>query len=213
MNDKKDNYNEDEELIILVKESNEAATDVLYNKYYYIIPLIIKKYRNILYSLEIDMHELTEEAIITLINAITSYSSNKTANLKTYINLCIERKIRSIISKKKNDKTNLQDNALSLDYNYKEDYQTLKNFISDNNKNNPETLLTQEENYIKFIQIIEQNLSKKEKIVLEQLLNGLSNKEISEILDIDYKKINNTISRIRKKISNVIQNNKKVFDN
>lgn len=199
----------DSELLFLISENNDNAKDMLYKKYDYIIDIYMKKYKKIAYVLNIDFNDFRQEALIAFTDAINSYKETDSSKLETYISRCVQNRIRTIINRYASIKNRMVSDALSLDYVYKEHDSSLKDFISDNNKFNPLNNITEKENYKILLDKIDSSLSNHEKEVYNLLINGLNYQEISNVLELSPKNIDNTIQRIRNKVKNIIEQIKK----
>ena len=149
---------EDEKLLKLALNDNEEAKNALYEKYKYIIDILIKKYRVIAFSLGIDIHELEQEAMYAFSDAIHSFDDKKKVKLSTFITVCIDRRIKKVLKKYSGEKAKLLNSFYSLDYDYEEGM-TLKDMISDE-KTDPLYNLTLKEDYEELIKKIEESLSK-----------------------------------------------------
>jgi len=64
---------QDNELINLVNEKNEDASDLLFEKYGYIADIIVNKYKKGAYYLSIDLNELKQEALVGFSDALVCY--------------------------------------------------------------------------------------------------------------------------------------------
>lgn len=200
------NYNDfnDSELCMLIKENNEDAKDIMYAKYNYIISSIIKKYLSIIKKLNLDYHDVYQEAMFGFLDAIDKYDENKDASLKTFISLCVTRRINAAIIKASRLKRKAEQEALSIDYIYDDSNLSLQELISDNNKNNPLEQMTKIEEINYKINLIKEVLSPKEEEVFNLLLNDLDYKQIAIILNTTPKSIDNAIQRIKAKVRKVI---------
>ena len=136
----------EEEIISLALENNEDARNIIYDKYKYIVEIMLRKYNKASFSLGIDLSELEQEAFYAFSDALNSYRDDKNAKLSTFITLCIDRRLKKIIRKYSGEKAKLLNNTFSLDYDYDEEGSTLKDYISDEQKNDPLLNLTNEEN-------------------------------------------------------------------
>ena len=96
----------DYELIMLYRENDEQAKNILYLKYKYIINLIIKKYSKYLIMANIDYQEIYSECSVAFSDALKSFQDDKDASLPTFITLCIERKMHTVIRKFTREKYN-----------------------------------------------------------------------------------------------------------
>ncbi len=193
----------DDELIMMIRESNEDAKDVIYNKYRYIVGYMIKKYKNIALKLGIELKDLNQEALVGFSDALLNFNSNSNASLKTFISLCVERRLRAFLIKASRKKNLMLNEALSLEHEYK-DFTTLADLISDNNENNPLTKLTRSERYNDLVNSIYNDLSQNEKDVLSLMLEGMNYTDIASILNISLKSVDTTIQRIKNKVKSTL---------
>ena len=83
---------QDEELTLMVNENNEDAKNALFEKYSYIIDIIIAKYKKTIYALNIDMSEIRQDAMVAFSDALVRFSSSKETSLPTFITVGVERK-------------------------------------------------------------------------------------------------------------------------
>lgn len=181
------------------KETYDDALDLLYEKYKYIIDVLINKYKRVFLALNIDIEEVKQEANLGFSYAIHNYDETKNATLSTFITLVVERKIRHIIKKYETIKSRVESETISLNGN---DSNNLENYIGD------ETYepLKRVENIdtIKYINNeVKTLLSNKELEVYNLLKEGLNYQEIAKILNKTPKQIDNTIQRIRIKLKNI----------
>ena len=80
----------DSELEFYLHDNNEDAVDIVYEKYKYIIDVLISKYRRVFYALNIDIDEVKQEANLAFSGAIYSYNQDKDTSMSTFITLCVE---------------------------------------------------------------------------------------------------------------------------
>src|SRR5574344_2781816 len=199
-----EDYN-DEELVLLINENSEDAKDILFNKYYYIIDIYIKKYKTMAYTLGVDIKDLTQEGMLGFADALNRYQDNKDSSLKSFISICVERRIQTAITKASRHKNQILNSALSLEHIYSCFETSLANIISDNNKNNPLEKMTKEEDYQSLLDQITDSLSDNEVDVYNLMLNGLTYQEIATILNTNPKSIDNSIQRIKRKIKKILK--------
>ncbi len=195
-------YN-DVELVHLVNENNEEAKDMLYNKYKYIIDIIMSKYKKVFYVLGMDQAEVRQEAMLAFTDALVSYSSEKEASIPTFISLVIERKIQNCIRKADTIKNKKNNQNYSLDYEYESFNKPLKDIIGDPNSD-PFIKVQGLEAYNELVAKINGILSPLEHEVYKLLINGFSYQDIAKILHREPKQIDNTIQRVRSKIRDLL---------
>ena len=193
----------DDELVMMVRESNDEAKDIIYKKYRYLVNYMVKKYRNIALKLGVELKDLNQEALVGFSDALLNFDSNNDASLKTFISLCVERRLHSFLLKASRKKNLMLNEALSLEHEYK-DFTTLADLISDNNENNPLTKLTRNERYNDLISSIYNDLSQNEKDVLSLMLDGINYNDIASILNMSLKSVDNTIQRIKNKVKSTL---------
>lgn len=194
----------DNEAIMLVAEKDEDAKNLLYEKYNYIIDLVLKKYESAIKILQIDRKEIHSEALYGFSDALNCYNPDKDASLATFITLCIERRVMKIIKKFNTNQIKFDKESYSLDYTYDEFGMTLVDMISDNQKNDPLVNLSDEENIKEIIDNINKSLSEFEQEVFKYMLQGLKYNDIAKILDKEPKQIDNTIQRVKNKAKLIV---------
>lgn len=197
------NY-DDNELVFLVKENNEEAKDILYEKYSYIIDIIIKKYLNMAHTLGVEYNDLHQEALIGLVDAINCFDDSKNASLKTFISLCVERKLVGAIKRAGRIKNKIIYDSWSLEHQYSQYDQPLKDIISDNNENNPLVNIEKEESVNELVTNIKKELSDSEYEVFSLMISGLNYTQIATLLDKQPKQIDNAIQRIKNKVKKIL---------
>lgn len=199
------NYKEysDDELLSLIKEESEEAKDILYEKYKYIIDIIIRKYTVKAKMLNIEYNDLYQEALLGFSDAINRYNDNR-SSFRTFITICVDRRLQVVIKKASSLKNKLMNESLSLEYSYS-DKQSLMEIISDENKNNPLNNLEMDESYLSLIKVIKKQLSSSEKEVFSLLINNYNYQEIAQILNKDIKQVDNAIQRIKSKVKNLLE--------
>ncbi len=197
MTDKYISYT-DEDLITLIKEGDQEATEYLVKKYY---PLVIKSTRT-MFLIGADDEDLTQEGLIGLFKAIQSYDSNNDASFFTFAQLCIKRQIYSAVKASNREKHSPLNGYISF-YSSTNDneVQLIENLEADNNTN-PEIVILNQETTERINELLSSHLSKMEQMVLPLYLEGMSFKDIAQKLGKSTKSIDNAVSRIRDKVKN-----------
>lgn len=195
----------DNEVVNMVCD-NEEATDLLYEKYKYIIYILLSKYRAVLKYHNLDVLEVRQDAIIAFMDAINNYNQEKNASLPTFITICVNRKIQNVIRKSSTIKETVLRESFSLDYTYGDDDETTLADIIIEENSNPELKVINKENYNILVSKIDESLSPFEKEVFDLMINSFQTEEISKLLNEPVKKIYNTTHRIRDKIKKLLEN-------
>ena len=194
----------DSELIMLYREDDEDAKNMLFYKYKFIIDILIKKYGNWLSSLKVDYQELYSECAVGFSDALFSFQEDKDSSLPTFITLCVERRINGVIRKYSRDKYKVLQDTYSLDFLYDEKNAALIDTISDESTHDPLKNMSEQEEYEELIHQIEKVLTKQEYEVFALKSRGFDYQEIAHILERNPKQIDNTIQRIKTKIKNLL---------
>ncbi len=191
----------DEELLSLISEGDQEATEYLLNKY---IPLVKKSIRT-LYLIGADTEDLIQEGMIGLFKAIQNYRKNASASFYTFAKLCIDRQIYSAI-KASNRKKHSPLNSYISFYSKNGDAESeLIDNLEAGNESNPEQIILARENAANFEALLNANLSRLEKDVLPLYLDGKSYADIAATLNKSQKSIDNAVQRIREKARRLLQ--------
>ena len=202
----------DFELLSMIQENSEDAKDVLFEKYQYIINIVVKKYKKMANRLNIEYSDLYQEALLAFVDAVKKYKDDKETSLPTFISLCVERRLQVIIQKASRMKNKILADSLSLEHPYDHFKQPLMYIIGDNNANNPLKNILLEEDYMELSHQIQKTLSISEDEVYSLMLAGLAYNEIAIILDKDPKQVDNSIQRIRNKVKKIIEQRVKKYN-
>ena len=151
------------------------------------------------------MNDLIQEGMIGLTQAINDFKEQKNVQFQTFANLCIDRKIFSFIRNITRDKHRLLNESISIDASYSSTGKPLIEMLFDENNINPEEIFIEREAKYELFNKIDEKLSKSEKEVFDLRMQGFSYKEISELLNITTKAVDGTLSRIKNKITNILE--------
>lgn len=197
-------YNESDSFLVdMICESNEDVGNTLYKKYESMIEYIVRKYVKTATKLGLDYNDLMQEANVAFTDAINNYDQEKEASLKTFISLCVERKLINIIEKSKTQKSKILLESLSLDYDYNNEGLPLKDVIGDVSSD-PLIKYSEKESMNLLKDMIKDNLSELEVEVFSYMINGLNYTEIASLLDKSPKQIDNTMQRVRGKVKSLL---------
>ncbi|MCM1179132.1 MAG: sigma-70 family RNA polymerase sigma factor [Clostridium sp.] len=190
----------DENLILLIREGNQDATEYLLKKY---SPLVKKSIRT-LYLIGADTEDLSQEGMIGLFKAIQNYEAGRDATFYTYAKICIDRQIYSAIKASNRKKHSPLNSYISLYANIGESEAELIDNLEAGNDSNPEHIVLDRENTSLFQQKLEAKLSKLEREVLHQYMQGKSYADIGAVLGKPAKSIDNAVQRIREKVKKIL---------
>jgi len=195
------------ELVDMVSET-DMAKDILLKKYYPLVTKIAKRYAPIVKNKGIEQNDLIQEGLIGLSEAIRDYQNCKDAKFITFANLCIEREMQTAIAKAHRNKQQVLNKSVSIDAINNEGDSYYMNVINVDTPDPMESLVTHEDNLM-IKQIIRDNLSDLENQIFELKLANFTNREIAELLDIPYKKVDNSLQRLKTKVQIILKEREK----
>lgn len=182
----------DEELIHLIREGNEGAMDSLIQRYISLAEIIASKYPNA----PIERDDLIQEGMFGFLNGVYNYDFTLSASPKTYIEICIERKIINAIRKCSRKKDFPPENIVPFEEEYVD--------LAFPNNDTPESSLIAKEQVNDLTTLIEENLSTLEVTVFRLHMTGYSYSQIAKKLKRSPKSIDNTLQRIRNKLNKLV---------
>ena len=194
----------DYEILNLISEDNEDATELMYTKYQPLITKTAKKFLKYTKGSGLELNDLVQEGMIGLNKAIDTYQDTKEASFYTYAKNCIEKKLISQTIAAKRLKHQALNNAVSIDATFENSTASLSDFIKDERVDLEAKVLSNE--YIQdILDKLEKILTDFEMQIFELKINGFTNKEIADLLDKEQKQIDNAYTRARKKLNNQIK--------
>lgn len=196
----------DIDLIEKAKSGNESALEQLFTNYKSLAIRIARRY----FLAGRDSNDLYQEGMIGIFKAYQNYNPSLNSDFKSFASLCINRQIQSAIKSANRQKNKALNDYISLNnqggYDLKQDEQDDEDvlyFIIPSNDQLPDDKLISKEEVENIKQEIVNNLSPFEKRVLSLYLKGLSYKEMSKKLDRTEKSIENSLTRIKSKLSHL----------
>lgn len=193
----------DKDIIELLEQGDEKAKDLIYEKYGYIIDVMLKKYYKGISIFLIDKEELRCEALVGFSNGINHYLENKEASLATFLSICTARKIIQYFEKNNSSKYRFMKDTLSIEYE-PQSGKSIYDLYAASNATEPLNTLTSEENVKDIINLSKETLSPFEYRVFKYMVSGLNYNAIAKKLDKTPKQIDNTMYRIKSKLKNVL---------
>lgn len=199
------NY-EDNELLSYVEENNDQAKEAIFKKYEpYIVGTsqkIYKKFPNKVNGLE--LNDLIQEGLLGLSKAIHTYNDSFKTSFFTYATRCIDNYIFSLLIRNNRKKNQLLNESVSLEGIFDES-EYLKDILLKDTKSSPEEQVIAIETENEILKKIRYELSNMETQIFDLYLSGLSYRDIANFLEKDPKIIDNTLTRIKIKVKNVIK--------
>lgn len=186
----------DEDLIRQIKNGDDHAERCLYKRYTYIIKRITSSF----FLMGGGIDDLFQEAMIGLMKAIDAYNEEIGSSFRGFAEVCIRRHIISAIRKTKTYE--VLSNIISINDDTDMDYEIdIIGHYPDLESLNPENVIISREEIKQYYNIISEELSELEKLVLTEYGKGKSYEEISVSLHKSRKTIDNALQRAKKKIN------------
>lgn len=196
-------YNEnDYELLYLIKEENEEAKELFYEKYTPLVEMKAKKYYEAVQNKGYELNDLIQEGMIGLSSAIKDYQDNKDVKFITFASVCIDRQLSNFIRNINRQKHQILNGSISIDAKTPSG-RTLLDILNDNSNPNPEESFVFLEEQEEIKDKVKQFLTKREREVFDLRYEGFTYQEIALLLNISVKSVDGAISRIKQKIINI----------
>lgn len=173
----------DEELAVVARSNNAVAT-LLVSRYSKLIFIKSEIYANC-YT---DSDDLSQEGLVGLLHAISSYDPDKGAKFSTFAEICIENRMKSLLAKGSKAAAPVE-NVYELT--------EWQDSIADET---PESIYLYKEYFSELLNSIHFVLSPAEYKVFNLCIQGLSYKDVAKKLGITEKSVDNAMQRARKKI-------------
>lgn len=194
----------DFELVSYVAD-NEEVTDFLFEKYRPLISSLAKKLYNANQNIGLDYNDLVQEGMVGFSTAINTYSEHKDTLFFTYAKKCIESKMISMIVSASRLKHQILNNSLSMEAIDSEEFNNSLDKIIGDKTSNPEDIAIDNENLLELINSLNQEFTDFESQVFDMKKSGFNYREIAEVLDVDPKKVDNALQRIKAKVRTYLE--------
>lgn len=197
----------DYELLYLVSDNNEEAYNLIYLKYKPLIHNMAKTLSNRYRSAYVEYEDLFQEGMYGLSEAIKRFN-NQTENLfYTFAYLCIKREMYRLVVKMLRMKNMILSSASSFNTEISNEEFLLEDTLF--SLNDFADINFESSEIQKYILNLKYELKEQYMPVYELKLNGFSNQDITILLDLEYKVVDNYLRSIknvlRKKILKFIE--------
>ena len=188
----------DELNVKLLKEGNDKAFKQFYEEYVvYFNKLALSSFGYIIKWIPLD--DLIDEAFFISLNAINEYDEEKDASFKSFITLCVIRGWNKLYHKSKKSTVDNKVMVSLDDCVVKEEIKlTYYDILADPKAVIPSEMIKHEEEINRIFSIIKDSKIDHISEIINMRYMGYSSQEISEILNIPVRKINNSLYRVRK---------------
>ena len=192
----------DETLIDIYRKGDEAAIEVLFERY----KDIVRKKAKAMYLAGGDSDDLIQEGMIGLYKAVRDYDDTKEAAFKTFTSMCINRQLINAVTVSNRKKNMPLNTYVSFDmpaYPDEDNETRLVDILKPESEQNPEKLFIDREYSDSFKKKLFDRLSSFEKQVLQLYMEDNDYRQIAMLLGKTPKSIDNAIQRIRAKANSI----------
>lgn len=195
------NENNDYELLYLISEKEEYAYNELHNKYNGLIKTITKKIYNNSKYYGFELEDIYQVGLCGFYTAVNNFDEKEGVLFYTYAISVITKEIMTFIRNYNRDKHNVLSNSISMNKQVDEDGNSIEDFIISYN-NRSDNFGDYE--LLKTLIDLKYDLPFLHSLVYELRANNFSNTEITNLLDIRYKKLDNILRDIKNRFAKQI---------
>lgn len=191
------------EVINAAKAGDELAMEFLLEKYQGLMGHICEKY----FLRDGERDDLMQEAMIGFVQAVHDYKPESGKQFKNFAFLCVKRELDSCIKRSNRKKHMILNEAVPISCTSNDDDEITENeaLLIERDKTGtvvtPESVMLAQESCNETTDLLVGILSKLEYKVLIMRLMGYSYNEITLLLQLENKSVDNAMQRIRKKLS------------
>ena len=194
----------DEILVEKIMAGDTEAMDFLMNKY----KNLVRSRARTLFLVGADKEDLIQEGMIGLYKAIRDFRKEKEVSFAYFAEMCINRQMYSAVKGSNTKKNQPLNNYVSIDSMVGVEEQEvpmekLLGIVSEKNKN-PEQLVIDKESADVIQYTLVGHLSKMEREVLFYYMKDYNYNQIAAAVEKEVKSVDNAIQRIKKKLSQVL---------
>ena len=180
----KDSLN-NKEILGLITKAQAGDREALTKIIILVTPAVHRQAKRIV-SKGVEHEELCQEGMFAARAAVSSYRKDAGASFNTYVNLCIRRRMLSVVERSNSE--------IFADFDFSDNESALLADLS------AEEHIIQADGFRELVNSINNLLSDKEKRTLELFLNGYTYQEIAVKLETTPKAVESTLARVRRKL-------------
>jgi RNA polymerase sporulation-specific sigma factor len=180
----------DEALCDRAASGDRSAEEVLVERYHRLVRSCARPF----FLAGAESEDLSQEGMFGLIKAIREYNAEKQASFHTFAEICIRSRLYSVLKAASGGKHQPLNQSVPLELSL---FDVSFSFA----QVDPEDLVIDREKTAVLLGNTRKQLSKFEALVLERYLDGLTCREISELIGKSPKSVDNAVQRIRHKVT------------
>ncbi len=192
-----DVYNQgssDETLCTLAVSGNRIAEEILVTRYNGLVRVCARPF----FLAGGDREDLIQEGMFGLLKAIREFDPARDVSFYSFAEICIRNRVRSAVTSASRGKHIPLNHSISMEASFLLDRSFEFSYPA---QGSPEDLLIDREEYWERLEILKDQVSSFESIVLKLYLRGLSYQEIADQIHRTQKSVDNAVQRIRRKVA------------
>ncbi|NCA98644.1 MAG: sigma-70 family RNA polymerase sigma factor [Clostridia bacterium] len=189
---------DDQTLVAMARAGDNLPMEVLINRY----KSLVRLKASALYMLGADSDDVIQEGMIGLFKAIRDYKPDQGASFATFANRCISAQITDAVRQASRQKHRPLNESISLQHLlYPEDTDRLAPVLDiPSPKDDPEQHLLSQEESDQLLEYLSMQLTELERQVIRLFMLGYSYRSIASELHCSPKRVDNALTRIRRKL-------------
>ena len=187
----------DEMLCDLAHFGDRDAEEILVSRYTRLVRQLARPY----YLAGGDSDDLIQEGMIGLIYGVREYDSSRAAGFRTFAETCIRNRLYSAVRAAARDKHSPLNQSIPLEIPFFDSRTTSSIGTPLLSQTNPEDLIIGREDARDKLRGVRKQLSEFEAKILGYYLDGLTTKEMAEMVKRSPKSVDNAVQRVRRKIA------------
>jgi len=192
--------NKSQNVAYMADSNDSAAEEVLVSEYAWLVRACARPY----FLAGADSEDLIQEGMLGLLSAIRTFDPERGVKFSTYAEYCVRRRIYSAIKLASGNKHTPLNSYISFESSQLDESNTQSAYFP----RVPEDFVIAREQAGEVERLLYGALSRFETGVLELYLEGLSYKDMAIRLSKPDKSVDNAVQRIRKKLSQILTQNK-----
>ena len=187
----------DETLCDLAHSGDRNAEEILVSRYTRLVRQLARPF----YLAGGDSDDLIQEGMIGLIYGVREYDSSRAAGFRTFAETCIRNRLYSAVRAAARDKHSPLNQSIPLEIPFFDSRTTSSIGTPLVSQANPEDLIIGREDARDKLRGVRKQLSEFEAKILGYYLDGLTTKEMAEMVKRSPKSVDNAVQRVRRKIA------------
>lgn len=187
----------DETLCDLAHSGDRNAEEILVSRYTRLVRQLARPF----YLAGGDSDDLIQEGMIGLIYGVREYDSDRAAGFRTFAETCIRNRLYSAVRAAARDKHSPLNQSIPLEIPFFDSRTTSSIGTPLVSQTNPEDLIIGREDARDKLRGVRKQLSEFEAKILGYYLDGLTTKEMAEMVKRSPKSVDNAVQRVRRKIA------------